>query len=271
MRIASDAANSCQDSSGADLRRNCSGGERRHRIRLRRRFRHRLLARADLGNPQNITHALCPGNDLRPAKFMGRQSGNPERDSGRDLADNFDFQSGNVFRLSTGEVAENGACLIVPKPYFDQRRLVPLDRLHARQEEGNACREALRARISKARQRKVSACWPLARLAEREAIFAVVFEHRGSDALAALVLDVDQQLRFMDYRGNATDESSVWRVDDGGQFYPDAFDILFALQGQEGLEIGVEWQGAEGSSLHVLRADGDRLHEVLEGYFYRSP
>jgi hypothetical protein len=40
----------------------------------------RLLARADLGNPQNITHALCPGNDLRPAKFVGRQSGNPELD-----------------------------------------------------------------------------------------------------------------------------------------------------------------------------------------------
>jgi hypothetical protein len=99
---------------------------------------------------------------------------------------------------------------MVPKPYFDQRRLAPLDRLHPRQED------ALRARISKARQRKVSACRPLARLAGRETVFAVVFEHRGSDALAALVLDADQQLRFMDYRGNAADESSVWRVWTGG-------------------------------------------------------
>lgn len=232
----------------------------------------RLHGRADLPNPAGIAYALCPGNELRPARFVARQKGDPDRDSGRELADNFDFQAGTVFRVEGAKVPENSACLLAPKAYLDKRQRMSLARLYAQADERDACSAELRKRIGMAHQRSVTSCWPVARLGEREGVYAVVFERRGKEALAALVLDADQRLHFMDYPGNAEDESSVWRVDDGGEFDPGAFDILFALRGPQGIEIGVEWLGAEGASLNMLRADGgDRLREVLEDYFYRSP
>lgn len=231
----------------------------------------RLLGPADLPNPTGIARALCPGNDLRPVRFIAVQKGDEKRDSGRQLAENFDFEAGTVFRVEGGEIPENNACLLAPKTYLDPRPRTPLTRLYATPDERGGCGEELRKRIGAAHRRAVTACWPLARLEKREGVYAVVFERRGKEALAALVLDADQHLRFMDYPGNAEDESSVWRVDDGGEFDPGAFDILFALRGPQGIEIGVEWRGAEGASLRVLRADGDQLREVVEDYFYRSP
>jgi hypothetical protein len=99
----------------------------------------------------------------------------------------------------------------------------------------------------------------------------VLFERRGSDVLAALVLDRGGRLTFQEYPGNTRDESSVWRVDDGGVFDPGVFDILFVIEGPQGVELGVEWVGAEGVNVRLLQADGTKFRERVAAYFYHAP
>ncbi len=230
-----------------------------------------LLAPRELAAGPRVQQALCPGNELLTIKFVKTQAGDAGRDSGRASSENFTRQAGQLFGLTDGEVSEGDACLLAPPEFFRAREPLPFDPLLAREDQSDECGAALRGRIASARKRPLAGCWPVAAIGDDEGVYVVLFERRGPDVLAALVLDRGGRLAFRDYPGNARDESSVWRVDDDGVFDPGAFDILFVIEGPQGVELGVEWAGAEGANLTLLQADGALLRERLAAYFYRAP
>lgn len=230
----------------------------------------RLLAPPDLAAPQAIRQALCPGNELVNVRFLRTQTGDRKRSPGRDAAEDSAHQPGQVFTLTDSEIGESDACLVAPAEFFRAREPLPLETRLAREEERDACSEVLRGRVASARARPVAGCWPLADLDEQDSVYVLVFVGRGADRLAALVLDHGGQLTFHDYPARAADRSSALRADDGS-FDPGAFDVLFAVEGPQGIELGVEWLGPEGSNLQLLQAVGARFRERLAAYFHRAP
>ncbi|MCK7580209.1 MAG: hypothetical protein MZV65_34175 [Chromatiales bacterium] len=204
-------------------------------------------------------------------RFAGIQAGDARRDSGRASSQNFARQAGQLLSLTDGEVSGDDICLLAPPEFFRAREPLPYEPLLAREDQGDECSAPLRGRIAEARKRPLAGCWPVAVIGDEDGAYVVLFERRGPDSLAALVLDRGGRLAFRDYPGNAQDESSVWRVDDGGVFDPGAFDILFVIEGPQGVELGVEWAGAEGANVALLQADGALLRERLAAYFYRAP
>lgn len=230
-----------------------------------------LLAPRELAGAPRVQQALCPGNELLALKFIKTQTGDTGRDTGRASSENFTRQAGQRFSLVDGKVAEGDVCLLAPPAFFRTREPLPYEPLLAREDQRDACSEAVRGRIASARKRALAGCWPVATIGDDEGVYAVLFERRGADVLAALVLDGGGRLAFRDYPGNTRDETSVWRVDDGGVFDPGAFDILFVIEGREGVELGVEWAGTEGANVTLLQADGALLRERLAAYFYRAP
>lgn len=230
-----------------------------------------LLAPRELAAAARVQQALCPGNELVAVRFIRIQAGDPRRDSGRASSGNFPWQAGQLFGLVDGELSEADTCLLAPPEFLRAREPLPFEPMLAREDQRDQCSEAARGRIASARKRPVAGCWPVAVIGEEDGVYAVLFERRGPDVLAALVLDRGGHLAFRDYPGNARDETSVWRVDDGGVFDPGAFDILFVIEGPQGVELGVEWSGAEGANVALLRADGALLREQLTAYFYRAP
>lgn len=230
-----------------------------------------LLAPRELAAAARVQQALCPGNELLTVQFTGIQAGDAKRDTGRASSQNFARQAGQLFGLTDGEVTDGDICLLAPPEFFRAREPLPVEPLLAREDQGDECSETLRGRIAAARKRPLAGCWPVAVIGDEDGAYVVLFERRGPDALAALVLDRGGRLAFRDYPGNTTDASSVWRVDDGGVFDPGAFDILFVIEGPQGVELGVEWAGAEGANVTLLQADGALLRERLAAYFYRAP
>lgn len=231
----------------------------------------RLLAPVELAAPARIRQALCPGNELVAVRFLGTQAADPRRDSGRAAAANFAHQAGQLFALVANEVAANDTCLLAPPEFFRVRGLLAYEARLAREDQREECSEVLQGRIAAARQRALAGCWPLATIGGQDGVYAVLFEARANERLAALVLDRGARLAFEDYPGDARHLSSVWRVDDGGEFEPGAFDILFIVEGPAGVELGVEWVGVEGASVRLLQVDGARFRARLAGYFYRAP
>lgn len=231
----------------------------------------RLLAPREMTSAPRVEQALCPGNELLAVRFARTQAGDAARDTGRASSGNFARQAGQLFGITDGEVSEGDVCLLAPPEFFRAREPLPFEPLLAREDRRDECTEPLRGRIAEARKRPLAGCWPVAVIGDEDGAYAVLFERRGPDALAALVLDRAGRLAFRDYPGNTRDETSIWRVDDGGVFDPGAFDILFVIEGPQGVELGVEWAGAEGANVTLLQADGALLRERLAAYFYRAP
>lgn len=230
-----------------------------------------LLAPRDLAAAARVQQALCPGNELVAVKFIKTQAGDARRDNGRASSENFRWQAGQLFGLVDTELSEGDTCLLAPPEFFRASEPLPFEPLLAREDQRDECSEAVRGRVASARKRPLAGCWPVATIGDEDGVYVVLFERRGPDALAALVLDRGGRLAFRDYPGNTQDETSVWRVDDGGVFDPGTFDILFVIEGPQGVELGVEWAGAEGANVTLMQADGAMLRERLRAYFYRAP
>lgn len=230
-----------------------------------------LLAPTGLTGTARVQQALCPGNELVTVRFIKSQAGDTRRDTGRATSGNFAAQPGQLFGLVDSEVSESDVCLLAPPEFFRVREPLPYEPLLAREDQRDECSKALRDRVAAAHKRPLAGCWPVAVVGDEDGVYAVLFERRGPDMLAALVLDRGGRLASRDYPGRSGDETSVWRVDDGGVFDPGAFDVLFVIAGPQGVELGVEWAGAEGANVALLQADGALLRERLTGYFYRAP
>jgi hypothetical protein len=101
----------------------------------------------------------------------------------------------------------------------------------------------------------------------------VEFEPLGRDALASLALADGDRATFADYPAEYREPgASVWRVDDGGELSPEAFEIVFALQRGAWTALGVSWAGAEGASMTVSISErGEPFREVLNEYWYQAP
>jgi len=67
-------------------------------------------------------------------------------------------------------------------------------------------------------------------------------------------------------------ERDVWRVDDQGEFSPQAFRILFLAPLGRSYTMGLTWAGTEGEDSYLLVADSaDGFRTVATVYRYWAP
>lgn len=99
--------------------------------------------------------------------------------------------------------------------------------------------------------------------------YAVQFEHRGTDALAALVcLAEGTVVSTLDYHGTYYGEGeSVWFVDDDGDFMEHAPEIQCLVATDKGLEVYIRQYGGESVQYAILREIGEWLVEIDHQYF----
>jgi hypothetical protein len=226
----------------------------------------RLLLVSEVDEPERLRTALCHGRAL-PVQFERHQDAQPS-DSPRVTADQFDRLSGGLFTVTSGRASDASACFLATEPFLAGRKALPVQPPTGT----GAC--APRAKWAVLRKRAVVRCWPLARLGARAKRLALVeFEPLGRDALASLVFADGDRATFVDYPAEYDEPgASVWRVDDGGEVSPDAFEIVFVLQRGAWTALGVSWSGAEGAALAVSISErGEPFREVLSEYWYQAP
>ncbi|MBW7476922.1 hypothetical protein K0T92_19575 [Paenibacillus oenotherae] len=217
--------------------------------------------RSQMDKVSKLNKAIGENGKVLPLRFLEWQEGN-ESSSGRDMAHNFANLSGFVFAVDKGSAEQDETYYLVDGNEVDVEALLPV-----KGPNGAAVAEEVKGAVAKAKDRAVSGIWNLAGFGTGEQLYLAQFERRDKDMLFSLVLKRDESLVFMDYPAVLEDETSVWRVDDGGEVSPDMFSILFAAKTTSGLVLGVEWLGAEGTNAFLLLEKGNQFKESEFRYY----
>lgn len=226
----------------------------------------RLLLMPNLAQPELLKTALCSGGRRFPVQFERRQV-EREGPNGRQTPYNFDNLAGSVFSIVTGRADPDATCFLASEPLLSGVTLLST----AAPVGSGACVQ--RGRFATLRDRPVTHCWPIARMAPGKQVALLEFARRGKDAFATLVFVDGARTMFADYPAEFWDVGEdLWRADDGGVLSPDGFDIVCALQRGDWYALGIAWSGPEGQSLSLWISEGsERFTEVINDYWYQAP
>lgn len=228
----------------------------------------RLLATADIGNPEALRTALCSAGRRVTVEFDGRQL-EGRNSSGRQAAHNFTNTAGSVFRITSEPIDPQVTCFLVTASFLSGTIDVSLKQAAA---DARCSRDWYPA-FEAEKLRPIVGCWLVAQSTPGVAIALLEFARRLQLALASLVvIDRDRRI-YVDYAAEFTGPGAdLWRVDDGGELHPEGFDIVFLLKRGTSYLLAVSWTAAEGVSLGLWEADsGAQFTEIVTDGWYRSP
>lgn len=227
----------------------------------------KLIALDSARVPTQIRSAVCVGARVLPVSYDRHQAGQPDSAHGRATAATFGYLTGHVYRVTTGSAPTDATC------YLSSDSVLIAAVVPAGSAAPGGCDATLASSLAAARGRSVLKCWPLAAIGPHVTVAAVQFANRDTSALASIVVVDHGQFLFEDfpatYRGPDND---VWRVDDGGKFSPEGFQVLFFAR-VRGIDImGLTWAGSEGENAYLLVADSaSAFRTVAHTYRYWVP
>jgi hypothetical protein len=213
----------------------------------------------------NVNKAIGENGNVLTIKYLRAQKGN-EKDSGRQTSQNFDNLSGQIFEITQGTAKENETYYLANDNEFNTKSILD-------SQEGNQTELDIAAiqEIEKVKNRKVQKSWEIGKIESDKTIYLILFEREKGDMLASIVLKTPTKIAFKDYPAKYN-ESSTWRVDDGGSVYSNMFSVLFASKTETGIILGIKWAAFEGEVTTLLKEKGDILEELnIETSRYTSP
>ncbi|MCQ6559330.1 hypothetical protein [Paenibacillus mendelii] len=230
----------------------------------------RILAsveESDRGQLESMHTAIGNSGQVVTVRYVSSQEAG-ENDNGRQTAQNFDNQAGELFEVQDGTAKPNETYFLISGAELNQKALLPVT---DSREDQVPVDDSVKEEMKKSKNRDVQNVWQVAVIGEGQPIYLVQFERQGDEMLASLAIKTEKGLVFQDYPAKY-DENSTWRVDDGGLVSPEMFSFLFAAKTADGLLIGVKWMGAEGENVSFLSQSGNTFHELDKQYGrYMSP
>jgi len=214
---------------------------------------------------QDINSAIGENGNVVAVKYLKTQKAN-EKDNGRQTSQNFDNQAGHIFEVTLGSAKGNETYYMINTSEFNTMAV-------SKSREGDLSEmdSDSKEEIEGIKGRKILRSWEIGRIEPDRAVYLIFFEREKDDMLASIVVKTPVKLIFKDYPAKY-DESSTWRVDDGGSIYPEMFSVLFACETEKGMILGIKWMGAEGEVTTLLREQDGTFEELeIEGSRYMAP
>jgi hypothetical protein len=217
---------------------------------------------------QSITKmnkAIGENGNILDIQYLKSQEKN-EKDNGRQTSQNFDNLSGQIFEVIQGEAKENETYYLINDMEFNINAIL-------KSQDGNHSEIAIEAKeqIEEAKGRKVKSGWEIGSIESDKAVYLVQFEREKDDMLASIVMKTPTTLVFKDYPAEYN-EMSTWRVDDGGNIYPEMFSVLLAAKTESGILLGIKWSAFEGENVTLLLEKDDNFEDLnIEASRYTSP
>jgi hypothetical protein len=184
----------------------------------------------------------------------------------RQTMNNFRNTGGTVFLVESRTLIPDKTYLVVSSKFLTQHcplRLIENDRPDVD--------SVMIERITRRRGRSIQKSWPIGILDTFGPIVVVWFGNEGDHPLASLIVVQRDSLIFEDYIGDESREGSIWRVDDGGEFFGDAINVIAAFSSPEGIVLARTWGGAEGENDELLQQSKDRFFSLVDSYRYWVP
>jgi len=211
-----------------------------------------------------INKAIGENGNMLSLKYVRHQQRN-EKDNGRQTAGNFDNISGDVFEVVEGKAEGNETYYLVNDKEFNTGSV-----LGSQAGDQSSIDDEAKKEIEKTKNRRIEDSWEIGRIESDIKLYLVLFERQGDDMLACVVMKTPVKIVYKDYPAKYN-ESSTWRVDDGGNIYPDLFSILFSARTEEGVLLGLKWAAAEGENTFLLVENGNEFEVNIETGRYMSP
>jgi len=207
-----------------------------------------LIVLDTLVNPSRFHTAICADARLVPVSYVRYQEASQH--TVNKIAANFDSLTGDVYRVVAGSAPQDATC------YLSADSALLASAVPVHWTTAAPCDSTLAASIIAAKHRPLVRCWRLAVVTPQVTLAAAQFAIQDTSDLAALVLLDHGQLLFEDFPAQYLGPGNfAWRADDGGEFTPDGFGILF-LARVRGVDVmGVTWAAAEGEDAYIEVAD----------------
>jgi hypothetical protein len=224
-----------------------------------------LLALTPLGKPTALTKVSCDGTVLDVTHLREQPEG--PKYNGRQTARNFTQIRGSVFKVAGAPIAPDAMCLLGTEAAFASRKLLKVTLT-----PDAPCDEKSSALAAALGKRKVAACLTTGTFPGGALHFAR-FAPKGSNALVGVILSLsDGPSAMRAFPAKVVKDSpSCWRVDDGCEFDPSSYRIVFAMSGPAGWELFALWGGAESQNVELLRIKGTVLSPAVASSRYWSP
>jgi hypothetical protein len=212
-----------------------------------------------------VNKAIGENGKVLTVKYLKTQEEN-EKDNGRLTAQNFDNLAGYIFEITQGTAKENETYYLVNDNEFNTKAI-----LNTQAGDQTEIDAISKEEIEKIKNRKVLSSWQIGKVGSDKTIYLILFERENDDMLASIVMKTSTKLVFKDYPAKY-DESSTWRVDDGGTVYPELYSILFASETESGIVLGIKEDGFEGEATYLFIENDDKFEELNMGtYRYTFP
>ena len=211
--------------------------------------------------------------------FKGVQLGDKEKNSGRDTYYNFDNLSGWLYEMQEGKLLENpeneydaiwGAALLVDENYKNSSTILDLKNRENGMTKVVALSDDLQKAFENKYGRKIMTSCASAVFGDNSEyqLVNVQFENKDDDALGVTALVENGEIKAVKEFPATYNETSTWRVDDGGEFYGLWANLIAMEDGT--LTIYTSNSGEESCNYQNYVVKGDALCEgnITASYYH---
>jgi hypothetical protein len=223
-----------------------------------------MMTTDTLADPSKFSCVIAADRKIANAKYIQKQKATAG-DNGRQTEFNFKNCAGYLFEMKGNVVTRDHSVILMTPEFVAERKLLAINPPVKKELPA-----AVKSRIENGKQRKIKDYRCLTLLGKDSAIYIFEFENKGDSALASLAFVTPGKIVYEDF-ASLYNEMSTWRVDDGGSFGVDYFDLLAVFEKNGKIEIVTDWPGAEGVNTEYLKEDGTIFKSIKGEARYTAP
>jgi len=222
------------------------------------------LEQDSLDSPQEYNVLIHADGSKQDISYLHPQQAN-EQDNGRQTAENFKNSKGYLYQVNPSVAqTEVVAVTLVNSTFLKDHTPLPIKPPHSHNDIPDYIQQ-----LSKEKGREIKRHKNLAQIGNQGTISLVEFEVKDSTALAMLIYQSPEKIVTQEFAAKY-DETSTWRVDDGGEFGMDYFYVLNAFSNRGNVALVTADFGAEGYAVQYLMEKDGKFILENEAYGYSA-
>lgn len=224
-----------------------------------------ILAISDtLPEPGIYKKTIADNGALIPLKYVEQKNGVEDKDFQLTYY-NFSNCGGYLFECNDGKVDYKKSIVMLSDRFLSTRKYI-----QNTSKENNPLGSEVLEKLKELKHKEVKSSFPLVKIDNNNSLYLVNFEIVNDTAMFSFVLVSPDKIVTKDNIAEF-DPYGTWRVDDGGIVKPEMFDILAVFESKLGIEVAINWIGAEGDYVEYLIENGNQLEMGKNEYRYTMP
>lgn len=223
-----------------------------------------LLLCDTLLEPGKLVKAISDSGKIAEVTFLKKRLPGKE-DNNRQTYFNFKNAGGYLYEIKNASVSKEWSLVLVSNEFLSQRKIVSFN---GGEKIGLA--SGIKTKVEKEKNRKIKKIKRLKQIDLNRSIYLFEFIIKKDSALVTLAYIDNDKIVYHDYPA-LYNETSTWRVDDGGEFGLDYVNVLAVFETNDKIELVLDWAGAEGYSISYFIEENGKFVLVKSGYRYAAP